>query len=141
MSRLSDSIRMFKLGVAAALAMSALAGGCGKDDNAPKSRVLNGRVTAIDINSGIVEGSFYIEKQKTDIKLSGKLAPNAEIFINGKTAGLEDVLIDDRVKVTGLEERHNGEKKLIATKVEITRPTTQSAPSPGESTGTAPAGQ
>jgi hypothetical protein len=98
-----------------------LLSGCSKDADTPKYRELKGRVAAIDQASGVVEMYYYNDKQKKEIRLSGKLAPDAEILINGATARLEDVQVDDSVAVTGRVEKHDGERQLVAVKVEVTR--------------------
>jgi len=96
--------------------------GCGKDQDAPKYQELKGRVSSVDQASGVVEMDWYSPKQKKEIKLPGKLAPDAEILINGATARLEDIQIGDLVVVTGREEKHDNKKdRLVATKVEVTR--------------------
>ena len=82
----------------------------------------------------------YSEKKLKEVEIEGTLAPNAEILIDGKTAKLEDVRVDDRVRVTGFIEKDDGQKALIATKVEVTRPSpaadesgAESAPAPAAS--------
>jgi hypothetical protein len=113
--------------------------GCGKDRDTPQTRVLKGRVTRID-PSGEVEGEFYFEGMKDYRRISGRLSPTAEILINGETARLEDVKIDDVVQVTGYEEKRGGSERgpLIATRVEVTRPTAGTT-QPADAPPTAPA--
>jgi hypothetical protein len=89
---------------------------------------LKGRVTAINLNTGEVEMSWFNVKQNREMPLKGKLAPDAEILINGSTARLEDVHTDDRVTVEGRVEKRNGEMQLVATKVRVERPEAASAP-------------
>lgn len=101
-----------------------LAGGCSKESETPKYRELHGRVSGIDSASGIVRMMWFNPKQNKDIELAGKLAPDAEIIINGATARLEDVHVDDKVTVTGREEKRDGERQLVATRVEVTRAAT-----------------
>ena len=96
-------------------------GSCRERDETPKYRKLTGRVTAINLSTGEVEMTTYIAKQKKEIPLKGKLAPDAEILINGSTARLEDVHTDDQVSVEGRLEKHGGEPQLVATKVSVTR--------------------
>ncbi len=124
---LRSSLKLSAL-IVSVFALATLAG-CDDKSDAPKVRHLKGRVVRIDPDSQIVTGSFYIEQQQKELELSGKLAPNAEIMINGRTATLQDVRVDDVVEVTGWEEKHGGERKLIAQRVEITRsgPETQPA--------------
>jgi hypothetical protein len=108
--------------MASALFAAGLVGGCGKDSQPPEySETPEGRVTAIDKSTGIVSMTYFSEKHQREVPLSGRLAPAAEIFINGKTARLEDVRVGDRVRVTGRVEKSEGERQLVATKIEITR--------------------
>ena len=84
-----------------------------------------------DINqeTGVFEGWFYSHKQKQEIRLDGRLDPNVEILINGATATVADVRIDDKVTVTVREIKHSGgEREYIATKVEVIRPPAEPAP-------------
>lgn len=97
------------------------AGGCRDRSETPKYRKLTGRVTLINLSTGEVEMSTYIPKLKKEIPLKGKLAPDAEILIDGSTARLEDVRIDDQVAVEGRDEKHGEERQLVATKVVVTR--------------------
>ncbi len=107
---------------AALLALLAVGlSGCGKREEEPKYRTLPGTVTQIDLKTGEVKGHFYVEKEHKEMDIPGKLAPNAEILIDGKTARLEDVEIGDKVKVTGYAKRIDGEPMMVAVKVEIDR--------------------
>lgn len=126
----------------AALSLTVMAGGCRSESDAPKAKTLEGRVIKVDVESGIVTGRFFLEKQGQEIELSGKLAPDAEILINGETATLKQVQPDDRVVVIGWQEKRDNEQKLIAKRVEITRPTSSTHPAggtPRPGPGTAPA--
>jgi hypothetical protein len=99
-----------------------LAGGCGQDSERPQYRETPvGRVTAIDKDTGIVSMTYVSDKHGKDVALSGRLAPGAEIVIDGVTARLEDVRVGDRVKVAGRVEKKDGEQQLVALKVEIMR--------------------
>jgi hypothetical protein len=126
--KISQSFKIFIL----ASIIACVGAGCKDKSDAPKVRHLKGRVVSIDPESEIVTGSFYIEQQQKEMELSGKLAPDAEIMINGRTATLKDVRIDDSVEVTGYEEKHDGERKLVAQRVEIIRaePATQPGGAP-----------
>lgn len=110
------------LALTACLLGAGLWAGCSKDDDQPKVRTVPGRVAAVDPASGEVQMYYYNEKEKKEILVSGTLASNAEILINGRTARLEDVRVDDKMTVTGRIEKHDGERNLIAVKVEIDRP-------------------
>lgn len=103
----------------AIVAISTLVG-CQNKPSAPKIHLLKGRVTKIDAASGVVTGMFW-NKQNKEMELSGKLAPDAEIMIDGRTATLADVEIGDEVEVEGLEEKQGESSNLIAKKVRIRR--------------------
>ena len=94
--------------------------GCGGNDNTPKHSSRKGRVTGIDTSTGVVRMMAY-NKDGEERPVVGTLASDAEILINGRTARLEDVQVDDPVEVAGRIERHDGETKLIALKVFVTR--------------------
>lgn len=112
-----------------------LAVGCGKDSESPEYDQISGRVAGIDKSTGEVSMSYHSEKHNKQMELRGMLSPEAEIFINGATATLDDVYIGDAVKVVGRVEKRDGERNWVALKVEITRPPDKSATSPA----TAPA--
>jgi hypothetical protein len=106
-----------------------LTSGCRDRDDGPKYHVVKGRVTSINLSSGEVAMKCYIPKQKVERDVTGKLAPEAEILINGSTAQLEDVRVDDQVEVKGyLQKRDDAEPLWVATKVEITRADAQTQP-------------
>lgn len=126
--------------IALSLGISALlliGGGCGKKSEEPKHRNIEGKVTSIDTATDEVRMLWYNPKEKQEMEIKGTLAPEAEILINGRTAKLEDVQIDDAVSVTGRIEKHDGERKLVAVKVHITRPT-DSEPAPAGTATTQP---
>ncbi|HPD28934.1 MAG TPA: hypothetical protein PLL20_02985 [Phycisphaerae bacterium] len=107
-----------------------LAGGCGEDSELPEYDQISGKVTRIEKTSGEVSMSYFSEKHRKPVEIHGRLSPEAEIFIDGVTASLDDVRIGDRVKVLGRVEKREGERNLVALKVEIDRrePATSSAP-------------
>ena len=97
--------------------------GCGKDSDRPKYHVIEGRIISIDQETGVVSMSYYSDKHNREMKLEGRLAHDAEIWINGVvTAKKEDLSEGDRVTVMGREEEYNGDRRLVATRVDITRP-------------------
>lgn len=109
------------------LAMLSVAGligitGCGGKDDQPEHKSIKGKVSRIDTSNGQVALMWYNPKDKAEREITGTLASDAEILINGKTARLEDVQIDDEVTVTGRREKHDGIPKLVAVKVDIRRP-------------------
>jgi hypothetical protein len=105
------------LAVGAAFLLS----GCGKDSDTPKYQHIEGKITAIDQDTGEVTVLGVHPKTKSEIEITGKLAPEAEILIDGKTATLENLKIGDQVKVTGRAVRENHEKHYLATRVQVER--------------------
>lgn len=110
------------------VAVSAFVSGCSKDKDKVESHVREGRVAAINKETGVFEGWFYSKKQKQEIKLPGKLDPNVEIMINGVIATVDDVRIDDQVRVEAKEIKRGEEREFIVTKVEVTRPEEEPLP-------------
>ena len=102
--------------------------GCGKDKDKPECHTREVRVAAINEETGVFEGWLYSKKQKQEIKLPCRLDPNVEVLINGATAKVADVRIDDKVKVTVREIKRGGLSEYIATKVEVDRPMEEPAP-------------
>jgi hypothetical protein len=110
------------IGILAVLAGLAFVG-CGDTDNTPKHSSRKGKVTSINPQTGEVRMMSYTKEGK-EREVVGTLGQDAEITINGRTARLEEVMVDDPVEVTGRIEKHDGEVKLIALKVFVTRPDT-----------------
>lgn len=131
---MSKKLAALSLGLSAVLLFSS---GCGKKNEEPKHRNIDGKVTSIDTTTGEVRMLWYNAKEKKDMELTGTLSPDAEILINGRTAKLEDVQVDDNVSVTGRVEKHEGEPKLVALKVQISRPT-DTEPAPANAAETKP---
>jgi hypothetical protein len=118
--KMRSKLTLFSLVAIAALATLV---GCQNKPSAPKIHLLKGRVTKIDTTSGVVTGMFW-NKQNKEMELSGKLAPDAEIIIDGRTATLANVEIGDDVEVEGYEEKQGESSNLIAKKVTIRRSAT-----------------
>jgi hypothetical protein len=97
--------------------------GCGGKDEAPEHKSIKGKVTRVDTSSGQVSMMWYNPKKRAEEEIPGKLAANAEILINGKTARLDDVMVDDEVTVTGFREKRDGIPGFVAVKVDIRRST------------------
>jgi aspartate 1-decarboxylase len=57
-----------------------------------------------------------------EVNLEGTVKEDAEIWINGRASRLEEVHEGDKVVVLGYRERKGEEEKLIATRIEVTRP-------------------
>lgn len=99
------------------------AGGCSKDSDAPRYKPVEGRIVSIDRKSGVVALSLYDSTTHQERILEGTLDPNAEIFIDGKTASPEDVFVNDLVRVDVRIEKHEGQPRYVAKKVEVLRST------------------
>jgi len=114
----------------AAVVAACLAVGCGQDSELPEYDQISGNVASIDKSSGEVSMSYHSEKHDKQMELRGMLSPEAEIFINGVLATLDDVRIGDPVKVLGRVEKKDGDRNWVALKVEITRRDDTAATSP-----------
>lgn len=98
-----------------------LLAGCGKEDEEPDHKIVKGRVSDVNKATGEVGMLWYNEKRGETMSLKGKLAQGAEILINGRTASLDDVLIDDEVEVVGSVVGEGESRRLIAHRVTIIR--------------------
>ena len=104
-----------------ALLLAGMPCGCSREPEGPEYNEIEGTVSGIDGEGGAVRMRWYSPKRNETIELTGFLAPDAEILIDGRTARLEDVQVEDRVLVVGRQEKRNGERRLVATRVEIRR--------------------
>ncbi len=103
------------------LLLAGMPWGCSREPEGPEYNEIEGTVSGIDGEGSSVRMRWYSPKRNEIIELTGFLAPDAEILIDGRTARLEDVQIEDRVVVVGRQEKRNGERRLVATRVEIRR--------------------
>jgi hypothetical protein len=112
--------------VVAVVALAFFAGtvitGCSSgDDKPPKMRRLEGIAKKIDLRSGVVSMLWKNDKGK-EIELAGTVKADAEITINGRAHKLEDLREGDAVVVVGFRDKSGGAEKLIATRIEVSRP-------------------
>lgn len=129
MSRTSLPIR-WSAWVTVAVGLMLLAGGCRKNKEESKAVTRDGVVTAINLDTGVVEMTVFSPKANQDIAISGTLAPDCEILVNGAVATREDVKIGDAVKVTARRiKKSDTEMSFTATKVEVNRPFAETVPS------------
>jgi len=119
------TVKSFKIALGLAAVTFLLTGGCSKDSDAPRYKPVEGTIVSIDKKSGVVTLSMYDKKTHKERTLEGVLDPNAEIFIDGKTARPEDVFVNDLVRVDVLIEKHDGRPRYVAKKVEVIRSTSQ----------------
>lgn len=118
--------------------------GCGDDSKkAPKMKTIVGVAKTIDLKNNSVS-MIYVNPEGQEITLTGSVQPDAEVWINGRSHKLEDVVQGDKVTVYGYRDKSSNEVKLIASKIEVTRPEgsdwkkpdkSAAAPKPAGSTG------
>ncbi len=113
------SCKSFRIGLVVVFFL--LMGGCSKDSDTPRYKPVEGTIVSIDKKSGVVTLSVYDQNTHKERVLEGTLDPNAEIFIDGKTARPEDVFVNDLVRVDVLIEKHEGQPRYVAKKVEVLR--------------------
>lgn len=117
--RLNQS-RSFSV-IALVVAVGVVAG-CGDGSKkAPKMKTVTGVAKAIDLKNNSVSMSF-VNPEGKEITLTGSVKPDAEVWINGRSHKLEDIHEGDKVTVLGYRDKASDEIKLIATKIEVTRP-------------------
>lgn len=96
--------------------------GCSDDGNKPaKIRKVEGVAEKIDLKGNYVAMSFTDDKgvKRT---LAGTVKEDTEVWINGRSHRLEDVREGDKVVVFGYREGSGAEQKLVATKIQVSRP-------------------
>lgn len=103
------------------LAGTAITGCSDGGDKPPKMRRLEGIAKRIDLRGGVVSMLWKNDKGK-EIELQGTVKADAEITINGRVHKLEDLREGDAVVVTGFRDKSGDVEKLIATKIEVSRP-------------------
>lgn len=111
------------------LLVSSLLVGCGKRDEEPKVGTRDGRVASYDKETGVVQMRVFDPDRKEEITIPGVLGPQVEVIVNGAVATLDDVRIDDKVRVTGIKVKENGKRKFVVKKVEVERPMADTQPS------------
>lgn len=111
---------MTRFAISCVLGVAVLFVGCGQDDEKPNYHPIEGRIVSIDRQSGVVEIEFLNKRNELD-RRAGRLAPDAEILINGVVARPEDVFADEKVKVMCRIEERNGMPEFVATSVEVIR--------------------
>ncbi|HKQ48387.1 MAG TPA: hypothetical protein VJZ71_09990 [Phycisphaerae bacterium] len=116
-------VRMAKITMAGVLLLAGAAtSGCSSGkDKTPKMRRLEGVAKQIDLRAGVVSMLWKNDKGK-EIELKGTVKEDAEITINGRAHKLEDLREGDAVVVFGFREKIGDMEKLIATRIEVSRP-------------------
>lgn len=83
--------------------------------------VREGRVRSVNPETGEVSMTYVDPKTNAKIIIQGRVTQNTEILVNGRSASLDDVRIDEWVKVTGYREGPKSDPRVVATRVEIQR--------------------
>lgn len=79
------------------------------------------RATNIDVDSGIVTVEWTDPRSGQTNQRSGKVTSATEIFINGISAGIENVRVGDQATVTVYPTVSDGEEQWIVTRVSVER--------------------
>ena len=115
-----------------------LAIGCGKGKPERKYYTLKGTAERIDADTGEVSMRAYIEKQQQWRVYTGQATDQTEVMINGRQAKLGDINPGDEGEVTGYIEGEGFNKRLVATKISITREEAFSTSGPADEPNTTP---
>jgi len=135
---------MIQRGVAcvAVLLAIGLAGCSENSDKGRKVQRVEGVAKEINPEKNLFSMTFKDDKG-VDRELSGSVPATADVIINGKAQSIKDVRPGDKVVVYGHKEGSSeagGEQKLVATRVEVTRPKDSDWKTPGNAAATPPAG-
>ena len=95
--------------------------GCSRNDDEPEHRQIEGTVEKIDLESGSVALRFFHRKSNSEQVLDGRITDTTEVLINGQQATPKDILLKERVKVTGYKKGSGVNAEIVAVKVEIER--------------------
>jgi hypothetical protein len=102
------------------LIMATTTQGCRQKVKERKYYAQSGTAKRIDADTGIVAMDWHNHKTNETTSLTGRLTPETEIFINGVSAGAQDVRLGDRVEVIVYESpEYPG--KYIVTRVAVER--------------------
>jgi hypothetical protein len=112
--------------------------GCGKEPEQVTYEPIVGRVVDVDKGTGTVRVEFYSLKHQEMRRQEGKLAPDAEILIDGAIGRMEDVRLGEEVRLEGRVERHGDEKRFVAIKVHVDRKKNDTAPATAPAIPTPP---
>ncbi len=101
-----------------------LCGACGQEDEAPKYDTIRGTAKSINVNTNEVSMNWYNPNKQKEVIVPGIVTDRTEIFINGVVARLDEIQVNEEVEVTGQIAKESGSRKLIATRIEVTRRST-----------------
>jgi hypothetical protein len=119
--------------------VAALLPGCREEDDAPRNEKFEGTIEDINLNRSELTLSFYHDRQKREMTVTGKINEDTEISVNGKLVSLKELKKGQRVAGTARVEKQNGKVVVIAEKVFVAQsetirretPTTGEAPAEG----------
>ncbi len=128
-----------RLFVSIFLATGALAigAGCGEGEPERKYRTIEGTAEKIDLPDRV--SMSFVNDSGIQRTVEGKVDPNAEIWINGRQAALEDIKPGDAVKVVGYAEGSGVGRSIVATKIEVESATFDEPVAPADPNGASPA--
>ncbi|MFQ5501658.1 MAG: hypothetical protein ACE5EQ_05080 [Phycisphaerae bacterium] len=98
-----------------------LTAGCSDDNQGPKIRKREGVAKSIDVENRKVSMSFTDKRGETHV-LEGTFTDETVVFINGRSQGIKDIRPGDKVLVYGYTEGKGTDRRLIATRVRVSRP-------------------
>lgn len=98
-----------------------LVGGCGQQEPERKYRRLEGETISINPATGEVAMKWYNPKRQESLELHGWANEETEVLVNGRAATLAEARAGDHVEVIGYQEGTGLNKRLVATKVLVTR--------------------
>ena len=96
----------------------------------PQARVrelANATITKLDPAKGVAEIEFVHPKSGREMKLTGSLAENCQIFINDQPATFAELRVGDKISVRGMV---HPDYSVEAEWVRVTRPASPTQPSP-----------
>jgi hypothetical protein len=100
---------------------AALVWGCGQEEPERKYRSLQGEAISINPATGEVAMKWYNPKRQEYLELHGWATEETEVLINGRAAALAEAHPGDHVEVIGYQEGTGANRRLVATKVLVTR--------------------
>jgi len=120
---MSELKRMSWIGLAILIGVGLVgpAGCSSRGAGKPKQKRLEGIAEKVDLQNNYVSMRVSDNKGGERI-LEGTFKEDTEVLINGRAAKLDQVRPGDKVVVFGYREGEGENQKLVATKVEVTRP-------------------
>jgi hypothetical protein len=121
-----------------ALLVGPVSGCSEKDKGAKKIRTRDGIAKAINLQKRVVSMTV-VDKTGKSRDVQGTFTDETSVWINGREMSVKDIKPNDKVKVSGYQETVGGEKRWVATRVEVTRTTGSDWKSTSQPDGAKPA--